>query len=214
MAELLPRVIVAGLAAAMSPVAVMVLISVMMRKHARRNSLLFLLGFTLVLVAVGAVGIFAFSAGGSGVHHKVDGYIDIALGALCLVGVLITLKPRKEKAKPASKGDLKPLEALLLGVVSMLANMSTIICYASGAHEISAAKLAIYDVVLALLLLTVITLLTLLIPITVYFVFPSKSEKVLGSLNTWLTRHAKLIGSAVFLLFGAYLLTRGIRILV
>jgi len=214
MAQLIPHVIVAGLAAAISPVAVMVLLSVMMRKNARRNSLLFLFGFTLVLIALGVVGIFVFRAGGSGVKSKVDGYIDVALGVLCLAAILLSLRPKKKKAEPETEKDLEASRAFLLGAGSMLVNTSTIICYVSGAHEISRAKLPVYDDIIALALLTAITLLTLLIPIAVYYAFPTKAEKVLGSLNSWLARHGNVIGAAVLLIFGAYLLTKGIKALV
>ena len=214
MAELIPRVIIAGLVASISPVSVMVLLSVMMRKNVRRNSLLFLLGFTLVLIATGVVVIFVFRAGGSGAKSEVDGYIDLALGVLCLAAILLTLRPNKKKAEPETAKDLKASQAFLLGAGSLLVNTSTIVCYVSGAHEISAAKLAVYNDILALVLLTATTLLTLLIPIAVYYAFPTKAEKVLGSLNSWLARHSKVIGAAVLLIFGAYLLTKGIRALI
>ena len=213
MAELIPRVIVAGLAASISPVSVMFLLSVMTRKNVRRNSLLFLLGFTLVLIAMGVVGIFVFHAGGSGAKSKVDAFIDLGLGVLCLAAIPLALRPKK-KAEPRTAKDLKASQAFLLGAGSLLVNTSTIICYAVGAHEISAAKLAVYDDLFALALLTATTLLTLLIPIAVYYASPTKSDKVLGSLNSWLARHSKVIGAAVLLIFGAYLLTKGIRALI
>lgn len=214
MAGLIPRVIIAGLAASISPVAVMVLLSVMMRKHARRNSLLFLLGFTLVLIAFGVTVIFLFSAGGSGSKHNVDGFIDLALGALCLAAIPITLRRKKKQEETETEKDLKAPRAFLLGAGSMLVNTSTIVCYLAGAHEISAAKLNVSDDIFALALLTAITLLTLLIPIAVYYAFPTKAERVLGSLNAWLSRHSKVIGAAVLLLFGVYLLAKGLKAVV
>jgi threonine/homoserine/homoserine lactone efflux protein len=214
MAGLIPRVIIAGLAASISPVAVMVLLSVMMRKHARRNSLLFLLGFTLVLIAFGVTVIFLFSAGVGGSKHKVDGFIDLALGALCLAAIPITLRRKKKQEETETEKDLKAPRAFLLGAASMLVNTSTIVCYLAGAHEIAAAKLNVSDDLFALTLLTAITLLTLLIPIAVYFAVPTKAERVLGSLNAWLSRHSKVIGAAVLLLFGAYLLAKGLKAVV
>jgi hypothetical protein len=214
MAGLIPRLIIAGLAASVSPVSVMVLVSVMLRKHARRNSLVFLLGFTLILIAFGLAGIFAFRAGGGGSKQKVNGCIDLALGALCLAAIPITLRRKKKQADPESEKDLKASRAFLLGAVSMLMNASTVICYVAGAHEIGAAKLKFSGSLFALVLLTAITLLTLLIPIAVYFAFPTKAERVLGSLNAWLSKHSKVIGAAVLLLFGAYLLTKGIKAVV
>ena len=79
MLQLLPRLIVIGLAAAVSPVAVMVLISLMLKKNPVRNSSLFLLGFALVLIAIGIAGLFLLHLGGHAKKSPVDGYIDIAL---------------------------------------------------------------------------------------------------------------------------------------
>ncbi len=61
--------------------------------------------------------------------------------------------------------------------------------------------------------LTLVTLVTLLVPIIIFIIFPKKAEKVLDSLKAWLTKHNRVIGVAVLLVFGAYLLTKGLRIL-
>ena len=212
MVKLIPNVIVAGLAASVSPVAIMLLLAVMMRKKARRNLLLFLLGFTLILVTLGVVGVFVFKAGGSGTKSSVNGYFDIALGVLCLVAMLLSLRSKKKQEKHAMGGtELKASRAFSLGIIAMLTNISTIVCYLAGTHEISAAELGLSDDVIALALLTVVTLVTILIPIFIYFIFPSRSDKVLSSFNAWLSRHSKVIGAVVLLVFGAYLLIKGIR---
>jgi len=212
MDRLIPGVIVAGLAASVSPVAIMLLLAVMMKKNVRRNSMLFLLAFTLVLIALGVVVIYVFKAGGSGKKSMVDGYIDIGLGALCLVAMLMSLRPKKKEGKHAIGGkELKASQAFLLGGIAMLTNVSTIICYSAGAHEISKAHPGFVESILALALLTVITLITILIPILIYFVFPKKSDRVLSSFNAWLSRHSKVIGAVVLLVFGVYLLIKGIE---
>ena len=212
MNELMASVIVAGVAAAISPVAVMVLLAVMMKEKARRNSLLFLLGYTLILIALGVVGVYVLKAGSGGAKSKVDGYIDIALGTLCFVAILVSLRPKKKEAKPATRGkDLKASRAFLLGIIAMLTNMSTIVCYLAGAHEISKAELGVGESLLSLALLILVTLTTVLIPIGVYFVFPTRSEKALSSFNAWLSKHSKVIGASVLLVFGTYLLIKGIE---
>ncbi len=212
MSKLIPSLILAGLAAAVSPVAVMVLLAVMMKEKARRNSLLFLLGYILILIALGVAGVYILKAGSSGAKSKVDGYLDIALGALCLVAMLVSLRPKKKEARHLMGGkDLKASRAFLLGIIAMLTNMSTIVCYLAGAHEISKAALGSGESLLALALLILVTLTTILIPIGIYFVFPKRSDKAMSSFNAWLSRHSKVIGASVLLVFGAYLLIKGIE---
>ncbi|MBM3957196.1 MAG: GAP family protein, partial [Gemmatimonadetes bacterium] len=145
MDEILPKVVIAGLAASVSPVAVMVLVSVMFAKHAVRNSLIFLAGYASAMIALGVVGVFVLHLGGSGKKSSVDAYIDIALGALCLLTIPLALRKRKDPAEKKDYGGLKPARAFVLGLGTMMVNTSTIICYLSGAHAVTAAGVKFTD---------------------------------------------------------------------
>lgn len=152
MASMIPRLVVAGLAAAVSPVAIMVLISVMFAKNALRKALAFLTGYTLVLVAIGVAGVFILHLSGSGKKTNLDAFIDIGLGALCFLMIPLTLRKKKDDKK-RDYGDLKSGSAFLLGMVTMALNMSTIICYLSGAYVISESGLNLADKVAGLAVL-------------------------------------------------------------
>src|SRR5450756_2997532 len=80
------------------------------------------------------------------------------------------------------------------------------IIYISGVHIISAAKVGTADDVIAIALMTAVTLVTLLIPILLYVIFPKRARKMLGSLKDWLFKHNKVIGAAILLLIGGVLL--------
>ncbi|MDD5748096.1 MAG: GAP family protein [Actinomycetota bacterium] len=173
---MIPKVVVAGLAASISPVAVIALISVVMKKKARRNSILFLSGFILVLIVIGIAGLSAFNAGGIAKKgSKVGGYADVTLGTFCFLAIPLVIRQRKEK-KHEPKEEIRAMRVFLLGSVTMLLNESTAFIYISGVREISAAKVG-GDAVILLALLTVITLLTLLIPIMVLFASPSNGVR-------------------------------------
>jgi Sap, sulfolipid-1-addressing protein len=212
MASLIPRLIVTGLAASISPVAVMVLISVLSTKSARRNSLVFLLAFTLTLIAIGLVAVYIFHVGGSGGTSKVDGYIDLSLGILCLLAIILEFRKGKKQKSQKVAADLSVKKSFSLGCVSMLVNSSTVVIYISGLHVISAADLTRSEDLLGIAILTLFTLTTLLIPMAIYFVFPSRSERALASFKTWLAKHSKVIGAAVLLIFGVYLIIKGARV--
>ena len=93
----------------------------------------------------------------------------------------------------------------------MLINSSTWVIYIAGLHMVTAADdLATAEEILAILILTLTTLLTLIIPIAVYFIFPHKAQKVLEAARGWLVAHSKIIGIAILVIFGAYLLIKGI----
>ncbi|MBU4194403.1 MAG: GAP family protein [Actinobacteria bacterium] len=195
--------------------AIVVLVSLMLTKNALRSSLFFLLGFTLTLIAIGIVGTLVLHAGGSGGKSHFGGYIDIALGALCFLAIPLTMRKSKERKEAPEADGAKPMTAaksFSVGVVTMLLNMSTIIIYTSGVYVISSAKLSTADDIIALAFLTVFTLVTLLVPIAMYLVFPRKATKLLASLKVWLARHKTLIGVAILLIFGVLLLIKGIGV--
>jgi len=216
MNSLIPKVILIGLAASISPVAVMVLITLMFSKRPLRNSLFFLLGFTLTLVAIAVVVVFVFHAGEHSSKSNFDAWIDIVLGALCLLAIPLSVL-RKEKPKERGGKTAKPLtpvKSFTIGVGTMMINTSTMIIYISGVHIISAAKVGTADDVIAIALMTAVTLVTLLIPILLYVIFPKRARKMLGSLKDWLFKHNKVIGAAILLLIGGVLLFNGIKALV
>lgn len=215
MADIVPKLILAGLGAAVSPVAVIVLLTLMMRKKPLRNAWLFLLGFTITLVAIGVIMGFVLHFGGSGSKSAFDDWVDVALGALCLALIPFSLRGKKEKAGGGAEAGEKEdkgigaSRAFVMGVATMCVNTSTMVIYAAGMHVISQAGLSPPEVVLSVALLTFITLLSLLVPIFIYVVFPERAGKVLASLQGWLNRHKKIIGAGVLAVFGVYLVTKG-----
>ncbi len=206
------RLLVIGMGAAVSPVAVMVLISLMLRKHPLKNALFFLLGFTPTLVALGIVAVTLMHAGGSGKKSAVDAYIDLALGALCLLAIIPVIRKKPKESEPEPE-DLKASRSLAIGCLTMLVNYSTLVIYASGIHYISSARLSLPENVFYMALLTVVTLSTLLLPVAVYIAVPGRAERWLAALKEWLGEHNKQIGVAILLIFAVLLFVKGARLL-
>lgn len=209
MAELIPKLLVAGLGAAVSPVAIMVIITLMLMKHPLKNAAFFLVGFAPTLLALGITAGYFLHLGGSGKKSAVDGYIDIALGVLCiLAAVAVFLK--KPKEKKAGEQDISAPRAVLIGCVTMLTNYSTLVIYVSGIHVISSARLGASESALAVAFLSLITLSTVLAPIIIYIAFPRAAERVLTALKSWLSRHNKQIGIAILAVFAVVLIVKGV----
>lgn len=213
MSSLLPKIIVMGLLAAVSPVSLMVLIAVMLKKHPLRNGIFFVIGFTIALVAIGVIFGFVLHASGSGGSSHVDEYIDIALGVVCLAFIPLAFRKRKDTSAEGP-GELSPVRATITGAVVMAINVSTIMAYLAGVHAIAQAAVSGVDDVIAVAILTVVTLTTLLIPLLLYALFPAKAEKVLTAMREWLVRHGKWLSAGILLVFAVYLLVKGIKGLV
>ena len=199
-----------GLGASVSPVAVLALISVMFGEKPEKNILAFLSGYTLSMVAIGVLGIFALQLKGGSVKGVLKPWLDIAFGALCLLAIPLATRKHKEGGYRAGGKSIQTGKAFALGLAAMLVNSSTIIIYLSGIHEISAAELKPWNDVFAVAVLTAVTLVTLVVPTLIYFLFPASSKKVLALLNSWLSRHSRVIGALVLLAVGTYLLVKGI----
>lgn len=208
---LIPRMILIGLAASVSPVAVMVLISLMTAKHPRKNALLFLLSYTLTLAAIGVVFVVLFHARSGASNHKVGGYIDIGIGVLCLLAIPLAVRKRKEKPATEEVKGLTVTRTLSIGAVTMFVNTSTLLIYISGLHAISDARLHFADDAVAFVTLTFVTLLTLLVPIFMELAFPKISEKALATLRVWLVKHQRIISVGILVIFAIYLLVKGIK---
>lgn len=212
MDDLVPRLLLTGLAASVSPIAVILLISVMFRGHAHRDSLLFIAGFALTLLGVGMVMTAVLhTTGGGGKPDRADAWLDVVFGALCFAAIPMVLR-KKPKPRAGEEGApaLPAWRAFTRGAVAMLVNSSTWVIYISGLHAISAADLDFADRVLGVLVLTLATLTTLIVPIALCFITPGKSQLLLEKLRDWLSTHNKAIGTGILLVFGAYLLIKGI----
>jgi threonine/homoserine/homoserine lactone efflux protein len=217
MGSLLAHMVLLGLAASVSPVSITVMITLMLTKNPLRNALAFLAGFTLVLVAMGVLSVFVFHAGTAHKTGTVDGWIDIGFGVLCLAVIPLSIRRKPKEEKPGDEQSAKPFTAgksFVVGMGTMAVNASTIVIYLSATHLIAAAKLSTFDDLIALIVLTLVTLITLIIPILIYAIFPSRAEKVLTSLKGWLARHRKVIAVSILVVIGAYLLIKGIKIVV
>lgn len=216
MDNLFYQLVLTGLAASVSPLPVAVLIDILSFKNPVRSSLVYLLGFTLTLFALGVAALYIIQIGSSSslLPKNTEAYIDIGLGIACFGLIFFVMRKRpgqEEDRKDKVGSQMKAYTAFILGCVLMITDYSTLVIYVSGLHLIGTAKLGLDDDVLALGLLTFITLLTLMVPIALYIISPEKAGKLLAYTGAWLTKHSKIIGSIILAFFGFYLVMRGLR---
>lgn len=216
MDHLIQQLTITGLAASVSPIAIVACIDMLSFKNPIKDSLAYLLGFTLTLLVLGMAGVYLFQAGASSslFSKSIEGYIDIALGVICFALLLLVFRkrPARKKDNTNTTGSLiNPSRAFVVGTIVMLSNFSTLVIYISGLHIIGAAKLGMTASILSLGLLTLITLITVIAPIVIYILSPQKAGKLLASIGIWLNAHSKVIGAFILVVFGFYLIMRGLR---
>jgi hypothetical protein len=93
----------------------------------------------------------------------------------------------------------------------MVLNFSTLVLYLPALHEITRSDASLGARSLAFGLLFVITLLPVLVPVTAVTLLGERATPALRATHDFVTRHVRLIGAVIEVVFAAYLVARGIR---
>ena len=217
--DLLAHVVPLALGAAVSPavLTVGVLILCSTRRPVARGTL-FALGSITVVVVLTLLGLTVLDRFAT--HHPsatqravTDG-VDVTIGLVLLALALRTaLRPRDPTAhvqakQPTDHGGLAT--AFALGIVMMVTNVSTIVLYIPAMRDIGRADVSEADKVLAVLVVLVIVSLPATLPLLLRVVAPGPSQRALTRLDATITRHRRTIVCIVEVVFGAYLVLKGI----
>jgi hypothetical protein len=219
MGELLARVVPLALGAAVSPtvLTMSVLLMCSPRRPVTRGAV-FALGTLASLVVLSALGLTVLDRFGThhptATEHAVSDGVDVALGLVLLALALRTALRHRDPTvdatpkRPSDQGGLGT--AFVLGVVLMATNVSTIVLYIPAMKDIGRAPVSETDQLLALLVVLAIVSLPATVPLALRIVAPGPSQRFLTRLDAAITRHQRTIVIAVEVLFGLYLLIKGI----
>jgi hypothetical protein len=208
--EILPLAV----AAAVSPAGLLAVMAILSGKgNARRNSLFFLLGSMLLLVATGLIVILFFHRAVHASSHskEISAWIDIALGCLIImiVAFQVLYKGGKEEKKEEPHPHKRPY--FVIGFLYMMVNTSTLIPFIAACKIIGADRLALaYNITLLAFVVAVTTSL-IAIPVILSYAAPNRSEAILGPVKSFMNKHGGRIAQVFFLLIAVYLLLRGFR---
>lgn len=214
MTRLIGQMLVTGLAASVSPIAIILITDILSLKNPVKKSLAFFAGFAATLVFLGTMVVLVLQVALSTLETatKLKAYIDIALGLVCFGLLFRVFRKRPGKKKSAIIGDeMKPRRAFIIGCVAMITNASTLVIYVSGVHSIAEAKLGIGGDVVLLAILTMTALITVVLPVLLYLLSPNTAGKILGRIGGWLNKHHKAVAAGILIIFGFYLVIRGVR---
>ena len=144
------------------------------------------------------------------VSDGVDVVIGLALLALATRS-LLTPCPEHPDAPPVETNS-GLVRSFVVGMVLMATNVTTIMLYIPAMKEISKSPVSDTDKAIAVLVMIVIVSIPAWLPLLVRGVAPGPSTRVLNSLNDTIQRHRHGIVLGVELLFGAYLLAKGLGV--
>lgn len=212
MMNLLAETVPLSLAAAISPLVLMGVLTILGGEHGRRRAVAYTLGVvatTIVLVAVGLVLIEVrqHRAGGTAVDSPIG---DAVIGVLLIAFAVQMVRPKRAKDdEKAAKhhrrliGPNAPLPAFaVLGVVLMLLNFSTIVVLIAILKAVAKAGQPLADDVVAMAIVIVITTVPAWGPLAVATFGGAAMEDRVKRLGMWTNRNGKYILAVLFALFG------------
>ncbi len=220
MLALLPLTI----AAALQPLQVFAMISLMKGRRSVANGLAYISGMTAFRLALGALFWLLLSSveeaieSGGGIFGLVVGIVLVVLGvALLFYGLRYGISANEgEETVPTwlqKLGDASPAKAGLIGVAMLALDPKDWLVDLAAVDMVAAADLSGLASLLAYLWYALLSMTLVFIPLILVLVAPQKGTERLDSLNAWLERYARTIVIAVAVLLGGYFLFTGLEML-
>ena len=221
---LLTSVLPLAVGAAVSPTVLIGIILILsVAERPKLSGIAFYIGAIIILLIVVIAGILlgkGVAAAAGKPPSAGSAYFDLALGiALILFGIRRVAKKGEGgpdetrfggKSKSAASDFIK---YFILGLGMFTINFTTTVLVFAAGKDIGISGAGGIDQSIAVIILTVITLLVVEIPLLVYFTMPERSEKLLKPLNIWMQKNSRYLMAAIIFIFGIYLIVKGIGVL-
>ena len=206
-----------------SPIPIVGVILMLFSARAKANSLSFLAGWVAGLAIVGAIVLSVSSASDvssdSDASH-VSGGVLVAIGVLLILGAVRRWRHRPgpgEAASPpkwmARVDDLRPLSALLLGVVLAAVNPKNLLLAVAAAAQIGQIDMSTTDMVITWAVFVLIASLSIIAPVVYRFVRGERAQATLDHAKVWLEANNATVMAVLFLVIGAKVLGSGLSAL-
>ncbi len=223
MAEGIAEVLTFAVGIAVSPLAVIAVILMLVSQRARTNGAVFLFGWMLTLGVVGSV-VYALSheAYEANAATVSDG---IAWGLVLLGTLLLVMALRSWLRRPtpgtvpelpkwlASIDELKTTRAFGLAVLFAGVKPKNLILTVGAAGGLARLDLSASEAVVALAAFLVLASLSVALPVIAYLAGGRSANDVLESVKSWLIEHHAAMMTTLLLVFGVYLIADGVGIL-
>lgn len=221
MGKLFITILPLGLGSAVSPTLfAVVLVILSSRSFPKIRGLAYAAGITITTLVIGIAGYFLTGlmvSPASNGSSSASAYIDLTLGILLLLLAgknLVKKKDKKKKRKSSILTDQSAKPELgrffILGVIMMATNLTSIPLYLDAIKEVVASSFNLVDKTPLLLFLVLMILVPVIIPLFLYFLSPKFAERILQPINKDISKYSNYIAVAIFLIFGIYLISKGL----
>lgn len=213
-------VFIAAIAAAISPVPIIAAILILFSAHARRNGLLYLLGWVIgMLICIGVVLVLPedlnFHRGGALATASASARIFIGLLFVVAAAAVWLRRPKTGAEHPLPAWTnriegLSGLKALLLAVGLAVINPKNLALAFSTIVSIAEAGALPRQARLALALFVVIGSATIAVPVFYRLVAGKQADRQLQTWKEWLTYNNATVVCVVLLMMGVMIIGKGV----
>jgi Kef-type K+ transport system membrane component KefB len=219
MGEAIGRSLPLAIGVALSPVSIIAVVVLLTSSRARSLGPVFVLGWLLGLVVVGAIVLAVVGPSGASPGQRTTwvSWVMIVVGVLLLVGAVRRFRGRtsagEEVPLPAWMGALdrlKPAAALAGGVVAGGVRPKSLLLAVGGAAAIAQTGIAGGQQAIAYAVFAVIATIGVGAPVVIYLAMGERSVALLGRLKGWMRRNNAVILAVVLLVIGVILIGDGI----
>lgn len=216
MLETLLEVLPLAIAIAASPLTIIPAIVLLLTPRPRATASAYALGWFLGLIVVltATAALAGAREAGDGTSPTWLAWLRIVVGVLLLaLAIRSWVGRRSPKPMPAWMRALTtatPARALGLGVVLSVANPKVLLLAATAGLGIGASGLSRSEVLVAVLVMTVASSLTVLAPLLLYLARGDAMTPTLKRAGAWLERNNAVIMAVVFVALGITVLLEGI----
>lgn len=208
---------------ALSPIPVIGLILMLLSKNARKNSLMFMLGWLLGLAVV-AVIVLALVNAGKIATGESTAQTGMLWGKLLLGIALLFLAFRNWQKRPkageqgempkwmATIDSVQASRAFVLGALLSGVNPKNLLLNVAAAGAIAAASLTTTETVIVTIVFILISSITIIGPVLYVQIAGERAEKGLNELKAWLTQNNATIMAVLLLIIGVKLIGDGLGV--
>ena len=205
---------------ALSPLPIVAVVVLLTSSRARSLGPVFVLGWVLGLVVVGAIVLVVVGpsgAGSSDQRTRWASWVLIVLGVVLVVGAVRHVCGRARGGEEAplptwleAIDRLKPAVVLGGGVVLGGVRPKNLLLVVAGAAAIAQTGIGGGQQAIAYAVFAVIATLGVAAPVVIYFAMGERSAELLGRLKGWMRRNNAVILAVVLLVIGVTLIGDGI----
>ncbi|MCS6847596.1 MAG: GAP family protein [Anaerolineae bacterium] len=208
---------------ALSPLPIIGLILILFTQQARKNSLMFTLGWLIGLAVVAAIVLLLVQAGAITVGEETT-KTGVKWLALLLGLLLLFLAYRNWQKRPKAGEEpetpewmnkldsVKPGAAFSLGAALSGVNPKNLLLNVAAATAIAEAGLPTAGTIITLIVYILIASVTLIGPVVYYLTAGARAEEVLNELKVWLIQNNATIMAVLLLLIGVKLVGQGLGV--